>query len=102
MYKKKHVDKSDETAIFKPLSLLLVKISQGRNFPDVGEGVFGKEKSNVYAKLLLRDPTAGDIEPPSHYSRTEYQKSNPTWLEDFEFQVSRDKRSPRISPLWLG
>ncbi len=90
LYRKKHVMKIEEENNKTP-SLLTVRLSQGKNFPLVGDSILNRE-TNVYAKLQVRNPlTDGEeFEPTTFYSTTQCRTSHPEFLQDFEFPILSD------------
>jgi hypothetical protein len=89
-WRKKHVMKTEEDKN-KPPSVLTVRLSQGKNFPLVGDSILNRE-TNVYAKLQVRNPlTDGEeFEPTTFYSTTQCRTSDPDFLQDFEFPILSD------------
>ena len=90
LWRKKHVMKTEEEKN-KPPSVLKVRLSQGKNFPLVGDSILNRE-TNVYAKLQVRNPlTDGEeFEPTTFYSTTQCRTSDPDFLQDFEFPILSD------------
>ena len=88
LWRKKSVMDTNEVSN-KPPSILKLRLSQGRNFPLVGDTVFSRE-TNVYAKLLVRDPKIEGVAPVTFYSTTRYKQADPEFLQDFEFPIAAD------------
>ena len=89
LYRKKHVNMTNATHELKPVSILLVKLSQGKNFPLIGDGYL-RHEPNVYAKVMLHDSKAQGIEPQNFYTQTQYRNSQPQFLRNYEFHIAAD------------